>query len=93
MENQIIREIALREFKDNNEQRILFVRFMEKRFPNEKFESYIMVWVERFKGGNPIEYMDLYSQKAYNEAKLWYNGWTNFGYFKDLFDYCYLLDL
>ena len=63
--NELIREIAMREFAHDNAQRKLFVSFMEKRFPNEAHEPYIMEWVGRFKSGSPESYMDLQSQSVY----------------------------
>jgi len=64
--NKKIIEIATREFKEKD--RGLFITFMQLRFPNEDFESYIMEWVGRFQTGNPENYMDSISRSCYEQA-------------------------
>ena len=62
MEEQMIRAIALDEGMRNED---LFVKFMQKRFPNEKMDSYVREWANRFLSGNPVCHMDLESKKIY----------------------------
>ena len=62
--NEHIRKVAEKEFIKPK----LFVEFMEMRFPNESCISYIMEWVERFKSGNPLPYMDSQSLLCYKKA-------------------------
>ena len=43
----------------------LFKAFMRARFPQEKDESYISTWRDRFSSGNPVAYMDSESKAIY----------------------------
>ncbi|MBM4137497.1 MAG: hypothetical protein FJ241_11810 [Nitrospira sp.] len=43
----------------------LFGKFMVSRFPNEADYYYIKEWAQRFKTGNPVEYMDNASKAIY----------------------------
>ena len=46
----------------------LLIEFMKKRFPNESVESsYYQEWVERFRTGNPEQFMDNESLDIWNE--------------------------
>jgi hypothetical protein len=49
--------------------RAVFKKFIALRFPNERDQSYIDEWVDRFRGGEPEKYMDSQSLAAYSMAK------------------------
>lgn len=63
--NKLVRDIAEKEFTDLKERNV-FIAFMEERFPDEKFEGYIMEWVGRFRSGQPEVFMDNLSKRVYN---------------------------
>ena len=47
----------------------LFCRFMALKFPFEEIhQKYIREWKSRFMTGNPLEYMDTETKKAYLQA-------------------------
>lgn len=52
-------------------QRELFVKFFQKRFPNEsaRIESYTNEWIDRFMSSNPMGYMDKLSKEIYLDLK------------------------
>jgi hypothetical protein len=53
-----------------NEQ--IFNKFMKKRFPHERDQSYIEEWREKFIRGNPEKYMDSKSLQIYREVAMEY---------------------
>lgn len=65
MGNEKIRTVAMDNFKNDNSKRVLFVDFMELRFPEEGHIPYIQEWADRFKTGHPTTYMDEQSQRDY----------------------------
>lgn len=64
-QRELFSDIAQRKGMNNS---LLFEEFMLKRLPNETNTGYISEWVDRFKSGNPVGYMDKKSKKAYIEA-------------------------
>ena len=65
MKVEIIKAIATtKEVKEID----LFVKFFNKRFPNElnEIKSYVSEWCDRFNRGNPQNYMDSKSLIIYN---------------------------
>lgn len=64
MEEDEIRQIAYDKKMVNGE---LFVKFIQKRFPNEMCGHYVSEWADRFLSGDPTVYMDDESLKIYIE--------------------------
>ena len=68
MKVEIIRAMAtIKEVKEID----LFVKFFNKRFPNEldAIKSYVGEWCDRFNSGQPEQHMDSKSLLIYNELK------------------------
>ena len=65
--NKVIHKVATEQFKVKDPIRYIFIRFMHKRFSDERFESYVLEWAARFKSENPRVYMDSLSLKLYEE--------------------------
>ena len=59
----------------SHSQNIVFMMFFQQRFPQESntFMGYVQEWAQRFKRGNPEEYMDTESVKIYNQVLVVYN--------------------
>jgi len=53
----------------NEKESFKFMEFMQRRFPKENDTNYAHEWARRFKQGNPEEYMDRQSKKAYSEVQ------------------------
>ena len=68
MKEEIIRKIAVDRGILPIEKE-LFVKFIQKRFPNESdfITSYVSEWADRFLSGNPVIYMDKLSLAIYTK--------------------------
>lgn len=60
-QQEIIRELCYNKGVDSS----LIEEFIAVRFPQEMHTPYISEWIERFKSGNPLGYMDKKSKMAF----------------------------